>query len=185
MNVILIGPPGAGKGTQSRRLSEKLGVPQIATGDILRAAREARTPLGLKAEGAMREGKLVPDELVVAMVQERLRAPDCRKGYILDGFPRRVNQAKWLVDKIRRGELKFSVALCLNLTEETALERLKLRGRHDDTPIGIRQRFAEYETSVVPTIEYLQSQGFKVIEIDGNRSIEKVSASIQKAFLVK
>lgn len=94
MNLILLGPPGAGKGTQSRRLSDNLKIPQISTGDLLRAARENKTPLGLKAEGYMKAGELVPDDLVIAMIQERLKQPDCRKGYILDGFPRTLAQAE-------------------------------------------------------------------------------------------
>ncbi len=94
MNLILLGPPGAGKGTQSRRLSDNLKIPQISTGDLLRAARENKTSLGLKAEGYMKTGQLVPDDLVIAMIEERLKQPDCRKGYILDGFPRTLAQAE-------------------------------------------------------------------------------------------
>ena len=178
--ILFFGNVGSGKGTQAKLLAERLNYPTISTGQLLRSSSDP------KIKAVLDSGKLVNNEILCPLLEKELKRIRADKNeFILDGFPRRVNQAKWLVDKIRRGELKFSVALCLNLTEETALERLKLRGRHDDTPIGIRQRFAEYETSVVPTIEYLQSQGFKVIEIDGNRSIEKVSASIQKAFLVK
>lgn len=96
MNVILLGPPGAGKGTQSRRLSENLKIPQISTGDLLRAARKEKTALGLKAESYMVSGQLVPDDLVIQMIREKLKTPECRQGYILDGFPRTLEQAKAL-----------------------------------------------------------------------------------------
>src|SRR5215470_7737906 len=124
MNLILLGAPGAGKGTQSKLLQEKLKVPQISTGDMLRAARQAQTPLGLQAESFMNVGKLVPDEVVIGLIRERLSAPDCRDGFILDGFPRTVAQAEAL--KKLLGELgrKLDAVISLEVPEQVLLERL-------------------------------------------------------------
>lgn len=127
MNIILLGPPGAGKGTQARRLAEKLRVPQIAAGDLLRAAREKRTPLGLKAEGYMTAGKLVPDDLVIEMVRERLGADDCRTGFILDGFPRTTAQAEALDRLLSAGGLKVDRVVHVAVEPEELVRRLSGR----------------------------------------------------------
>ncbi len=134
MNLILLGPPGAGKGTQSRRLSDKLGVPQISTGDLLRAARQQKTPLGMKAEKYMLEGKLVPDSLVIEMIQERLSKADCLQGYILDGFPRTVAQAQSLDATLERQGSKIDhvVDLCVDPSEIV----VRLMGRRQCAQCG-------------------------------------------------
>jgi len=173
--IIIFGNVGSGKGTQAQLLAERLKCPTLSTGQLLRDG----TDPGIKT--ILDSGKLLGDDILLPLVEAKFREIGAdRNEFILDGFPRKISQAKWLADRIKSGELKFTAALRLNLSDKIAFERLKLRARHDDTLAGIKQRFAEYETSVVLTIEYLQSQGFKVIEIDGSRSVEEVSASIQK-----
>jgi adenylate kinase len=127
MNLMLLGAPGAGKGTQSKMLQEKLGIPQISTGDMLRAAKQARTPLGLKAESYMAAGKLVPDEVVVGLIRERLSQPDVKKGFILDGFPRNVAQAESLDQLLNDMNVKVDGVVTLEVPEEELIRRLSGR----------------------------------------------------------
>jgi adenylate kinase len=127
MNLILLGPPGAGKGTQSRRLSENLKIPQVSTGDLLRAARAARTPLGVQAEGYMLSGKLVPDELVISMIRERLHESDCAQGYILDGFPRTVAQAEALDQMLSANGSSIDRVVAIEVDREEVVKRLSGR----------------------------------------------------------
>jgi adenylate kinase len=123
LNLILLGPPGAGKGTQARRLSDRHGIPQISTGDILRAAVKRGTPLGLQAQRYMERGDLVPDKLVLEVIGERLAAPDCRNGFVLDGFPRTLPQAEALDDILARAGLPLSKVLALEVPEEVVVSR--------------------------------------------------------------
>ena len=127
MNIVLFGPPGAGKGTQSRRLSENLRIPQVSTGDLLRAAREKRTALGLQAEGYMTTGRLVPDELVIAMIRERLGQEDCRPGFILDGFPRTIAQAEALDQTLSQGGSKIDRVVNIEVEGKELVRRLSGR----------------------------------------------------------
>lgn len=127
MNIVLLGPPGAGKGTQARRLSDTLKVPQISTGDLLRAARQQKTPLGLQAESYMTAGKLVPDPLVVAMIRERLSQPDCGKGFILDGFPRTTIQAEALDQTLSTSGAGLDRAVEIDVEKEEVVRRLSGR----------------------------------------------------------
>jgi len=127
MDLILIGPPGAGKGTQARWLVERLGVPQISTGDMLRAARKAGTELGKKADAFMNAGKLVPDEVVVGLVAERLRGADCAKGFLLDGFPRTIPQAEALDAELARHGRKVQFVVALGVRDESIVRRLSGR----------------------------------------------------------
>jgi adenylate kinase len=124
MNLILLGAPGAGKGTQSKLLQEKLNIPQVSTGDMLRAARQAQTPLGLQAESYMNVGKLVPDEVVIGLIRERLSASDCRDGFILDGFPRTVAQAEALKKLLAGLGRKLDAAVSLEVPEQELIQRL-------------------------------------------------------------
>lgn len=174
--IIIFGNVGSGKGTQAQLLAEKLNCPTISTGQLLRDSTDS------KIKALLNSGKLLSDEVIYPVLEQKLRDIGAAKNeFILEGFPRKISQVKWLVEKIKAGELRFTAALRLNLSQATALERLRLRGRHDDTPEAIKQRFVEYEASVVPAIDYLKSQGFEFIEIDGNKSVEEVSADIQKA----
>lgn len=127
MNLILLGPPGAGKGTQSRRLSENLKIPQVSTGDLLREARARKTPLGIKAEGYMTSGKLVPDDLVIAMIRERLKEVDCRLGVILDGFPRTVAQSEALDRTLAENGSKIDHVIALEVDRDEVVQRLSGR----------------------------------------------------------
>src|SRR3989338_8852299 len=124
MNLILLGPPGAGKGTQSRLLQERLGIPQISTGDILREARKGRTSLGLKAESYMTKGLLVPDEVVIGIIEERLNGVDCKSGYILDGFPRTVIQAEAFKDLLARRKSQIDGVVNFTVDDVELLGRL-------------------------------------------------------------
>jgi adenylate kinase len=127
MNLVLLGPPGAGKGTQARRLSDNLKLPQVSTGDLLRAARTAKTELGLKAESYMVAGKLVPDDLVIAMILERLSQPDCKKGYILDGFPRTLGQAEAFDEMLLKNGAKIDHVVNIAVEDEEVVRRLSAR----------------------------------------------------------
>lgn len=127
MNLILLGPPGAGKGTQAKKLTTELGIPQISTGDMLREAVREGSPMGLKAKSYMDSGALVPDEVVVGIVEERIQQPDCAKGFMLDGFPRTTAQADALADMLERKGLKLDHVVCLEADNEELIKRLSGR----------------------------------------------------------
>lgn len=178
--IILFGNVGSGKGTQARLLADRLKCPVLSTGQML------RQNMNQKIKTTLDLGRLISDDILLPMVERELsKINAAHNEFILDGFPRRIDQAKWLVDKIKKGKLKFTAALRLNISEATALARLSLRGRHDDTSEGIKQRFAEYQGSVIPAVEYLRSQGFKIIEINGERPPKEVEASIQQILETK
>jgi len=199
----MIGPPGAGKGTQSRLLSERYHYPQISTGDILREMAQADTPLGREIKATLASGKLVSDEILAEVILARTSLPDCKNGYILDGFPRTVNQAHLLEDLAeKQGKEVFLVRIMVN--EELLFKRLTgrwtcpkcgeiynvelrapkspgvcdldgepLRQRSDDNPESVTRRFAEYKASTAPLIEYYR-QGGRLIEINGEGPVEEV-----------
>ncbi|NOY29714.1 MAG: adenylate kinase [Planctomycetes bacterium] len=179
MQIVFIGPPGAGKGTQSVRLAEHLQVPHLSTGDMLREACRQKTAIGIQAAEAMGSGQLVSDELVEEVVFERLSQPDCRKGYILDGFPRTVPQAdafdRWLA---KRGR-PLSAALVLQVDQEELLERLSSRGRQDDDRETVAQRLRLYDQLTSPLLDYYR-QHHILHGIDGSGSQDEVFGRIQK-----
>lgn len=142
MNLILLGAPGAGKGTQSKLLQEKWNIPQISTGDMLRAAKQAKTPLGLKAETFMNAGKLVPDEVVIGLIRERLAAPDTARGFILDGFPRTVAQAEALGDLLKDLNRRLDAVVNLEVPEAELVERLTGRRTCSNCGTGFHLRFS-------------------------------------------
>ncbi|MDL1871163.1 adenylate kinase [Deltaproteobacteria bacterium PRO3] len=142
MNLILLGAPGAGKGTQSKLLQEKWNIPQISTGDMLRAAKQAKTPLGLKAETFMNAGKLVPDEVVIGLIRERLAAPDTARGFILDGFPRTVAQAEALGDLLKDLNRRLDAVVNLEVPEAELVERLTGRWTCSNCGTGFHLRFS-------------------------------------------
>lgn len=159
MNLILLGPPGAGKGTQAVRLAAYLKVPQISTGDILRAARQVRSDLGRKVEGFMLSGQLVPDDVVTELVRERLGQPDASNGYILDGYPRTVAQARSLEEiLVKRGQ-GIDCVLNLEVTEPELVKRLLGRGREDDREEVIRDRLKVYRKQTEPLIGFYSKCG--------------------------
>lgn len=189
MRLILLGPPGAGKGTQAQRLVHKHGIVQLSTGEMLRAAVAAGTPIGLKAKDIMASGALVPDEVVVGIIADRIEEPDARKGFILDGFPRTVPQAEALDELLRKKHLKLDAVVELRVNESALLERVETRVaqmrergeevRIDDTPEVLSKRLASYRAQTEPLVHYY-SEKRKLITIDGMMSIEQVTAAINR-----
>jgi adenylate kinase len=182
--LLLLGPPGAGKGTQAQRLVEKLGIPQISTGDMLRAAVKAGSEVGQRAKAFMDAGKLVPDEVVIGVAEQRLGQPDAKKGFILDGFPRTAAQADAL-DKLLP-KLGVSLERCVSLTvdEEELVQRLlkraQIEGRADDNEQTVRTRMQVYRESTAPLIAYYRARGV-LREIDGEGSVEQVAQRLERA----
>jgi adenylate kinase len=180
--ILFLGPPGAGKGTQATRLAAALGIPHISSGAMLREAVEAGTELGQKAEAIMAAGDLVPDDLVVAMIEERLSREDAECGYLLDGFPRNLVQAEALTDAI--GEDAIEVALLFEIDEDEIVDRLTRRaadeGRADDNEGTIRRRFEVYREETEPLVE---AYGDKVIPVQGKGTIDEVFAGIVGALV--
>ena len=163
MRLILLGAPGAGKGTQAEIISEKYNIPQISTGAILRAAVAAQTDLGKQVETIMKSGGLVPDEVVIALVKERFGQPDCANGFILDGFPRTIAQAEALKQMLEERGQKLTAMIDIQVAEETLMARLLRRatieGRADDNEETIKKRFAVYHNQTAPLIEWFKGQG--------------------------
>ena len=226
--VLLLGAPGVGKGTQAKRLMDEFGIPQISTGDLLREHRRNHTRLGVLADELMTQGKLVPDDLVNDMVADRLMGPDTRAGYILDGYPRTLNQAEWLDDYITREQGKATepvdaargpqprlpvIAIHLMVEERVLLERItgrrisptgniyniytnppKVEGicdidggpltqRADDREEVFRERMKAFDALTAPVIEYYRTHGNRFAEVDGDRSLNEVSAAIRSKLL--
>ncbi len=173
MKLVFLGPPGAGKGTQAKILSYKLGIPHISTGDIFRENIKNKTELGKKASEFSDKGLLVPDEVTNAMVQERLKRDDCSKGYILDGYPRTIPQAKFL-DQIQNIDRVVYFYLGDKTTIERMLNRAKDSNRIDDTEEVIKKRIKVYKKQTQPLIEYYKKKGI-LLEIDAKPSIEEIS----------
>ncbi len=158
MRVVLLGPPGAGKGTQAVRLAEKLGVPHISTGELFRNNINEGTPLGVRAKHYLDAGELVPSSLTNDLVDDRLNAPDVTGGFILDGYPRTIDQAKALHDMLERRGLKLDAVVELRVAEDVLVERLAARGRADDTEDIIRNRFRVYRDETAPLLDYYEHE---------------------------
>ena len=184
MNVLLLGPQGAGKGTQAKRIATEYELPHIATGDILRRAMAEDTPLGRKVKPIYESGGLVPDDLMIELIRDRLSKPDTAHGFILDGFPRTFVQAEALDAMLREIDKQLDLVLELQVPDEIAAERLAKRAalerRPDDTPEEIRRRLALYHEETEPLVEYYRSRG-NVVGIHGDRSENQVFAEIQQA----
>ena len=189
MRLILLGPPGAGKGTQAQRLVERHNIVQLSTGDMLRAAVAAETEVGLKAKDIMAAGGLVPDDVVIGIISDRIEQPDAANGFILDGFPRTVPQAEALDALLKSKGLALDAAVELRVNESALLQRVEARVaqmtargetvRVDDTPEVLSKRLASYRTSTEPLVHYY-SEKRKLVTIDGMMTIEEVTLEINR-----
>jgi len=190
MRLILLGPPGAGKGTQAQRLVQRHGIVQLSTGEMLRAAVKAESPVGRKAEAIMARGDLVPDDVVVAIVSDRIDQPDARRGFILDGFPRTVAQAEALESMLTEKGLRLESVIELQVDEGALLKRLasrvaemKARGepvRPDDNAEALKTRLDVYRTQTAPLIAFYGKKGL-LRSVDGMAPIDTVTEAIDRA----
>jgi len=178
VRIVLLGAPGAGKGTQAQRLADKLGVPQISTGDLFRRNIGAGTKLGLEAKGYLDAGDLVPSSLTNALVDDRLDEPDVADGFILDGFPRSVEQAEALHDMLEARNTKIDAVLEFRVSEDVLLERLKERGRADDTEDVIINRMNVYRDETAPLLDYYHRE-LKTVDAVG--TVDEVFARALRA----
>ena len=192
MRIILLGPPGSGKGTQAQLLVQRYGIVQLSTGEMLRAAVAAGTPVGLKAKEIMASGGLVPDDIVVGIISDRIDQPDAKHGFILDGFPRTVPQAEALDELLKHKHMKLDAVIELRVNEsallnrvETRVAKMRERGeevRVDDTPEVLTKRLASYRSQTEPLIHYY-SERRKLSTIDGMMAIDEVTRAIHRQLL--
>jgi adenylate kinase len=190
MRIVLLGPPGAGKGTQASRIGEKLDIPHLSTGEMLRAAVRSGTDIGKTADAVMERGELVPDELIVAVVIERIAQPDATHGFVLDGFPRTIAQAEAFDDLLHAAQLTLDHAIELKIDEKILLDRILNRAREahqagaiargDDNREALEVRLGVYNQQTAPLIEYYRSKSI-LRTIDGLQAVDDVQADILKA----
>ncbi|KAA3506390.1 MULTISPECIES: adenylate kinase [Agrobacterium] len=188
MRLIFLGPPGAGKGTQAKRLTDKYGIPQLSTGDMLRAAVNDGSEIGKRAKEVMDAGGLVSDDIVNQIVSERIEQPDCEKGFILDGYPRTVPQAKVLGENLREKNLVLDAVIELKVDEEALVRRIENRVaetvaaggavRSDDNPESFRKRLSEYREKTAPLSKYYEEQG-ELVVLDGMAHVDQVTQAIE------
>jgi adenylate kinase len=187
MIVVLFGPPASGKGTQAKRIHEKYAIAHLSTGDMLRAAIAQGTEIGKKAKAIMDQGHLVPDEIVLGIIAERIEEADCKPGFILDGFPRTLNQAKGLDDLLKRKKRGLDVVIVMEVDEAELIKRVENRAaeakkkgeplRPDDDPEVFKKRLAVYKAETAPILPYYEKQG-RIRRVDGMKTIDEVAAQI-------
>lgn len=184
MRLVLLGAPGSGKGTQATRLTEYLNVPHISTGELLRAAVKAETPLGLQAKSVMEAGGLVSDDVVLGMLEDRLLKSDTSNGFILDGYPRNLAQANALAVLLSKLKQPVDIAVQLDVDTEILVSRLAGRaqaeGRADDSPDAVRKRLGVYQTQTAPVVDFYRNQG-KLAHLNGVGSLDEVFTRITEA----
>jgi len=184
VNLLVLGPQGAGKGTQAKRISSEYGIPHISTGDMFRAAAAAGTELGKRVEPILASGELVPDGLTVALIRERLGAEDAQEGFVLDGFPRNLAQAEELDEMLSSIDRALDAILFFNVPDsvgmERALERARLEGRDDDTPEVIARRLEIYHSETEPIVEHYRVTG-KLVPLHAERSVDEVWRELEEA----
>jgi adenylate kinase len=179
VRVVLLGPPGAGKGTQAEKLSEKLGIPQISTGDLFRKNISEGTPLGVDAKRYLDAGDLVPSSLTNALVEDRIEQPDAADGFILDGYPRSVEQATALDEMLKNHNTKLDAVLEFSVSEAELFKRLKARGRADDTEDVIHNRMQVYRDETQPLLEYYSHSNLQTVDAVG--TLDEVFARALRA----
>ena len=184
LDILLLGPQGAGKGTQGKLISREYGLPHIATGDILRSAISAGTELGRRAEPLLNAGQLVPDEIMIGLIRDRLAHEDTERGFVLDGFPRTAVQAEALDEMLSEIDRPLGAVFEFQLPEEMAVQRLLLRageeGRADDTPQAIRTRLGLYKEQTAPLVEHYRARGI-LVPLHADRPVDEVFEEIQQA----
>jgi adenylate kinase len=184
VNILLLGPQGSGKGTQAKRIADEFGLARVATGEMLRAAIAAGTPLGLAVKPIVEGGALVPDDLMIGLIRERLDEDDTLEGFILDGFPRTIAQAEALDAMLGEIGRDLDIVFELQVPDEVSMERLAKRaveeGRADDTPEAIARRLAEYHEKTEPLVGYYRLRG-NLVGVHGERTVDEVFGEIQEA----
>ncbi|MBY8862395.1 adenylate kinase [Nocardia sp. CA2R105] len=178
MRLVLLGPPGAGKGTQAKLLSDKLGVPHISTGNLFRANISQQTPLGREAQRYIDAGNLVPSDVTNRMVESRISEPDAMKGFVLDGYPRTVDQAKALEKMLKEAGHELNAVVNLEVAEDVVVGRMLGRGRSDDTEEVIRNRMHVYQSETAPLLEHYDGL---VVTVDGVGEVEEVNGRVLQA----
>ncbi|HET7855111.1 MAG TPA: adenylate kinase [Gaiellaceae bacterium] len=184
MNILLLGPQGSGKGTQAKRIQAEYGIPHIATGEILRAAIDAETELGKRVKPIVESGRLVPDDLMIELIRERLGEDDAQEGFILDGFPRTLPQAEALDEMLADIGRQLSIVFGFQLEDEIGIERMlrraEVEGRKDDTPEAIAERLRLYHEQTEPLIGHYRAQG-NLVGIHAHRTVDEVFSELQEA----